>query len=405
MVPTPKPERGGARLTATVAPRSKLPEVGTTIFTVMSALAQAHGAINLSQGFPDFDPDPALLERVAHWLGAGKNQYPPMAGVPALREAIAAKLARCYGLAVDPETEITVTAGATQALFSAIHALVHPGDEVILFEPAYDSYAPAVRLAGGMVRYVPLLPPTYTPDWGTFDRCFSARTGLVVVNTPHNPTGAIWREADWAALAERLDGSDAMVLADEVYEHIVFDGERHESVLRQPGLAGRALAVFSFGKTFHVTGWKIGYVVGAAPLMAEFRRVHQFDVFTVSHAEQWALADYLAEPAHYEGLAAFYQQKRDRLRGWLTQAGFSLLPAQGTYFQLAHHPDFRHEPDTAFVRWLTETVGVAAIPVSAFYHDHRDDGVIRFCFAKRDETLDAAGQRLVAGCGRKGKEA
>nr|WP_269461301.1 methionine aminotransferase [Hydrogenophilus thermoluteolus] len=405
MVPIPKPEQSGARLTASVTPRSKLPEVGTTIFTVMSALAQAHGAINLSQGFPDFDPDPALLERVAYWMGAGKNQYPPMAGVPALREAIAAKLARCYGLSVDPESEITVTAGATQALFSAIHALVHPGDEVILFEPAYDSYAPAVRLAGGVVRYVSLLPPTYTPDWGTFDRCFSARTRLVVVNTPHNPTGAIWREADWAALAERLDGSDAMVLADEVYEHIVFDGARHESVLRQPGLAGRALAVFSFGKTFHVTGWKIGYVVGAAPLMAEFRRVHQFDVFTVSHAEQWALADYLAEPAHYEGLAAFYQQKRDRLRGWLTQAGFTLLPAQGTYFQLAHHPDFRHEPDTAFVRWLTETVGVAAIPVSAFYHDHRDDGVIRFCFAKRDETLDAAGQRLVAGCGRKGKEA
>ncbi|BBD76807.1 methionine aminotransferase [Hydrogenophilus thermoluteolus] len=404
-MPIPKPEQSGARLTASVTPRSKLPEVGTTIFTVMSALAQAHGAINLSQGFPDFDPDPALLERVAYWMGAGKNQYPPMAGVPALREAIAAKLARCYGLSVDPESEITVTAGATQALFSAIHALVHPGDEVILFEPAYDSYAPAVRLAGGVVRYVSLLPPTYTPDWGTFDRCFSARTRLVVVNTPHNPTGAIWREADWAALAERLDGSDAMVLADEVYEHIVFDGARHESVLRQPGLAGRALAVFSFGKTFHVTGWKIGYVVGAAPLMAEFRRVHQFDVFTVSHAEQWALADYLAEPAHYEGLAAFYQQKRDRLRGWLTQAGFTLLPAQGTYFQLAHHPDFRHEPDTAFVRWLTETVGVAAIPVSAFYHDHRDDGVIRFCFAKRDETLDAAGQRLVAGCGRKGKEA
>ena len=405
MVPTPKPERGGARLTATVAPRSKLPEVGTTIFTVMSALAQAHGAINLSQGFPDFDPDPALLERVAYWMGAGKNQYPPMAGVPALREAIAAKLARCYGLSVDPESEITVTAGATQALFSAIHALVHPGDEVILFEPAYDSYAPAVRLAGGVVRYVPLLPPTYTPDWGTFDRCFSMRTRLVVVNTPHNPTGAIWREADWAALAERLDGSDAMVLADEVYEHIVFDGARHESVLRQPGLAGRALAVFSFGKTFHVTGWKIGYVVGAAPLMAEFRRVHQFDVFTVSHAEQWALADYLAEPAHYEGLAAFYQQKRDRLREWLTKAGFSLLPAQGTYFQLAAHPEYRALRDTEFVRWLTETVGVAAIPVSAFYHDHRDDGVIRFCFAKRDETLDAAGQRLVAGCGRKGKEA
>ncbi|WP_459827736.1 methionine aminotransferase [Hydrogenophilus islandicus] len=384
-------------------PRSKLPEVGTTIFTVMSALAEEHGAINLSQGFPDFDPDPMLVERVAHWMRAGKNQYPPMAGVLALREAIARKIERSLDLVVDPLEEVTVTAGATQALFSAIHALVHPGDEVILFEPAYDSYAPAVRLAGGVVRFVPLVPPSFEPDWEVFDRQFSTKTRLVVVNTPHNPTGSVWRRETWAALAARIAASDCWVLSDEVYEHIVFNGVSHESVLTQPELAGRALAVFSFGKTFHITGWKIGYVVGNGALMREFRRVHQFDVFTVSHAEQWALADYLSEPRHYETLAPFYQAKRDRLRRWLMEAGFDLLPSAGTYFQLASHPAYRELSDTTFVRWLTEAVGVAAIPVSVFYHDRRDDHLIRFCFAKRDETLDEAGRRLVAVCGRGNK--
>jgi len=377
---------------------SRLPTVGTTIFTTMSRLAQECGAINLSQGFPDFNAEDVLFERVAHWMRAGHNQYAPMAGVPALRGAIADKVRALYGADYDPELEITVTAGATQALFTAVAALVHPGDEVIVFEPVYDSYVPAIELAGGVVRRARLAAPDYRPDWAAVRALVSPRTRMIMINTPHNPSGTVWRADDLRELAVITAGTGIIVVADEVYEHIVFDGLRHESVARYPDLARRSVVVSSFGKTYHVTGWKVGYVLAPRELMAEFRKVHQFNVFTVNTPVQLALADYMADSSRYLELAAFYQAKRDTFRAGLARTGFELLPCTGTYFQTARYGAISDAPDTGFVDWLTREVGVAAIPLSAFFGDGHDEKVIRFCFAKRDETLAAAFERLERFC-------
>ncbi|GLT24592.1 aminotransferase [Zoogloea oryzae] len=377
---------------------SRLPAVGTTIFTVMSRLAQECGAINLSQGFPDFSAEDLLFERVSHWMRAGHNQYAPMAGVPALREAIAAKVAALYGASYDPETEITVTAGATQALFTAVAALVHPGDEVIVFEPVYDSYVPSIELAGGVVKRARLSAPDYRPDWAAVRALVSPKTRMIMINTPHNPSGTVWSPDDMRALCDLVRGSGIIVVADEVYEHIVFDGRRHESAALYPDLAERSVIVSSFGKTYHVTGWKVGYVLAPQALMAEFRKVHQFNVFTVNTPVQLALADYMMDASRHLGLAAFYQAKRDVFRAGLAGTGFELLPCTGTYFQTVRYGAISDAPDTDFVQWLTREVGVAAIPLSAFFGDGRDERVIRFCFAKRDETLEAAFERLRRFC-------
>lgn len=377
---------------------SRLPAVGTTIFTVMSRLAQECGAINLSQGFPDFSAEDLLFERVSHWMRAGHNQYAPMAGVPALREAIAAKVAALYGASYDPETEITVTAGATQALFTAVAALVHPGDEVIVFEPVYDSYVPSIELAGGVVKRARLSAPDYRPDWAAVRALVSPKTRMIMINTPHNPSGTVWSPDDMRALCDLVRGTGIIVVADEVYEHIVFDGRRHESAALYPDLAERSVIVSSFGKTYHVTGWKVGYVLAPQALMAEFRKVHQFNVFTVNTPVQLALADYMMDASRHLGLAAFYQAKRDVFRAGLAGTGFELLPCTGTYFQTVRYGAISDAPDTDFVQWLTREVGVAAIPLSAFFGDGRDERVIRFCFAKRDETLEAAFERLRRFC-------
>ncbi|MEW6693476.1 MAG: pyridoxal phosphate-dependent aminotransferase [Pseudomonadota bacterium] len=388
---------------AAVPPRtpalsSRLPRVGTTIFTVMSALAQESGAVNLGQGFPDFDCDPRLPQAVTAAMQAGHNQYPPMAGVPALRHAIAHKVASLYGRRYDPDTEITVTAGATQAILTAILALVHPGDEVIVLEPCYDSYVPNIELAGGTVVRVPLVPGTFRPDFDRLAAALTPRTRAILVNTPHNPSGTVWRTADLQRLYDLVADTDVWLIADEVYEHMVYDGQTHQSLATHPGSAARALIVSSFGKTYHVTGWKVGYVLAPAALMAEFRKVHQFNVFTVNTPMQHGLAAYMADPAPYRGLSAFYQAKRDRFRAGLARTRFGLLPCEGTYFQCVDYSGLavpeRDLPEAAFCEWLTREVGVAAIPLSAFYGDGFDQRVVRFCFAKRDETLDAALQRL-----------
>ena len=377
---------------------SRLPAVGTTIFTIMSRLAQECGAINLSQGFPDFSAEDMLFERVAHWMRAGHNQYAPMAGVPALRAAIAAKVEALYGAAYDPEHEVTVTAGATQALFTAVAALVHPGDEVIVFEPVYDSYVPAIELQGGVVRRARLSAPDYRPDWQAVRALVTPRTRMIMITTPHNPTGTVWTAADLAELAAITRGTGIVVVADEVYEHIVFDGQLHQSVARVPELAARSVIVSSFGKTYHVTGWKVGYVLAPRELMAEFRKVHQFNVFTVNTPVQLALADYMGDASRHLGLAAFYQGKRDFFRAGLAATRFELLPCAGTYFQTVRYAAISDQADTAFVDWLTREVGVAAIPLSAFFGDGRDERVIRFCFAKREDTLAAAFERLQRFC-------
>ena len=375
-----------------------MPDVGTTIFTVMSALAQQCGAVNLGQGFPDFDCDPRLLQAVTNAMQAGHNQYPPMAGVPALRAAIARKIGMQYGRRCDPDTEITVTAGATQAIFTAILALVQPGDEVIVLEPCYDSYVPNIVLAGGRVVRVPLDPHTLRPDFDRIAAALTPRTRALIVNTPHNPSGTIWHAADWQRLADVLSGTEVVVISDEVYEHMVFDGQWHHSALAHPALAGRSVVVSSFGKTFHVTGWKVGYAVAPAPLMAEFRKVHQFNVFTVNTPMQHGLAAYMGDPAPYQTLAAFYQAKRDRFRAGLACTRFRLLPCEGTYFQCVSYAELavpeRHLSEAAFCEWLTREVGVAAIPLSAFYGSPTEQQRIRSCFAKRDDTLQAALARL-----------
>ena len=374
---------------------SRLPQVGTTIFSVMSALASEHGAINLSQGFPDFDAPAELLALLDQYARAGHNQYAPMTGVPVLREAIAAKVSALYGASYDVDAEITVTAGATQAIFTAVAALVHPGDEVIVFTPVYDSYAPSVELQGGKVVYAHLSLPDYRPDWDEVTRLITPRTRMIILNSPHNPTGTVWTAEDMARLEALVKDTDIVLLSDEVYEHMVFDGARHESVLRYPGLAERAFVVSSFGKTYHITGWKVAYCLAPRELMAEFRKAHQFIVFTVHAPSQYALAEFMKRPGWYEQLKALYQGKRDIFRQALAGSRFELLPCQGTYFQCVKYGAISDEGDRAFVERLTREHGVAAIPVSAFYPDGEDHGVIRFCFAKSAATLEQALERLI----------
>ncbi|WP_374678265.1 pyridoxal phosphate-dependent aminotransferase [Piscinibacter sp.] len=385
-----------APLPRTPAIESRLPRVGTTIFTVMSALAQQHGAVNLGQGFPDFDCDPALLDAVTKAMHSGLNQYPPMAGVPVLREAIAAKIEALYGHRYDAGSEITVTAGATQAIITAILAIVHPGDEVIVLDPCYDSYEPNIELAGGRAVHVPLMPGSFRPDFARIAAALSPRTRAIIVNTPHNPSATVWSAADMQRLAELLRPTDVLVIADEVYEHMVYDEARHESMARHPELAQRAFIVSSFGKTYHVTGWKIGYVAAPAALTAEFRKVHQFNVFTVNTPMQHGLAAFMADASHHLGLPAFYQRKRDLFRAGLAGSRFRLLPSEGSYFQCVDYSAISEEPEESFCRRLTREVGVAAIPLSAFYQGGFEQRIVRFCFAKKDETLNAALQRLAA---------
>jgi len=376
-------------------PPSKLPRVGTTIFTVMSRLAQECGAINLSQGFPDFDPPPRLVELVGEAMRSGINQYAPMAGWPALLEAIGAKVRDLYGCEVDPQASVTVTSGATEALFCAVHAVVRPGDEVILLEPAYDSYEPAVELAGGRAVRIPLLQAGYRVDWDRVRDAFTPRTRLIIVNSPHNPTGAVFSAADLDALEDVLRDNGVLVLSDEVYEHIVFDGCQHHSLLGRSSLAARSFVVSSFGKTLHCTGWKVGYCVAPPALATEFRKVHQFVQFAVAAPMQAALARFLGEfPQHAGELAQFYQHKRDRFCRLLAGTGLRCVPSGGTYFQLADYSTVSDLPDVEFARWLTREAGVAAIPISVFSATPATGRVVRFCFAKNDATLDAAAERL-----------
>jgi len=373
---------------------SRFPHMGTTIFTVMSKLAADCGAVNLSQGFPDFQADPSLFDAMHRHMLAGRNQYAPMAGLPELRAAIVDKVAALYGTRYDVDSEVTVTAGATQAIFTAIAAFVRPGDEVIVFAPVYDSYVPAIETVGGTAVHAQLKFPDYAPDWAEVARLITPQTRMIVVNSPHNPTGSLLTAVDREKLAEIVRGTDIVVLADEVYEHIVFDGETHASLCAHPELVARSLVVSSFGKTYHITGWKIGYVVGPAALMAEFRKVHQFNVFTVHAPSQLAIAEYMQDASRHLGLAAFYQEKRDFFRDLLAKTPFELLPCRGTYFQLARYAAISDKPDREFAEWLTREIGVAVIPVSVFYPDGRDERVVRFCFAKQEATLAAAGERL-----------
>jgi methionine aminotransferase len=378
----------------TPQPPTRLPTVGTTIFTVMSALAAQHGAVNLGQGFPDFECDPKLLDAVNAAMRAGHNQYPPMAGVPALREAVAAKIAALYGHRYDAEHEITVTAGATQAILTAILAVVHPGDEVIVLEPNYDSYVPNIELAGGRVVRVALTAGTFRPDFAAISAAIGPRTRAIVVNSPHNPSATVWTADEMRQLAALLAPTEVLLISDEVYEHMVFDGVPHASASRYPELAARAFVVSSFGKTFHVTGWKVGTVAAPAALTAEFRKVHQFNVFTVNTPMQHALAAYLADPRPYLDLPAFYQAKRDLFRAGLASTRLRLLPSQGSYFQCVDFSAVSELSEEDFCKWLTVEIGVAAIPLSAFYADGRNQRIARLCFAKRDETLRLALDRL-----------
>jgi len=375
---------------------SRLPNVGTTIFTVMSALAVEKKAVNLGQGFPDFNCDPKLIDAVTQAMRQGLNQYPPMAGVPVLRETIASKIKALYGRTYSADTEITVTAGATQAILTAILSVVHPGDEVIVLEPCYDSYVPNIELAGGVAVRVPLCPGTFRPDFDRIANAITPRTRAIVINSPHNPSGTTWSAQQMQQLEQLLAPTNIVLISDEVYEHMVYDGAQHQSASRFEGLAERAMVVSSFGKTFHVTGWKVGYVAAPKALTQEFRKVHQFNVFTVNTPVQYALASYMADPAPYLGLSAFYQRKRDLFRAGLAQTRFELLPCEGTYFQCVNTRAINDLPEAQFCQWLTSEVGVAAIPLSAFYGSAFDQRTVRFCFAKKDETLQLALDKLRA---------
>jgi methionine aminotransferase len=374
---------------------SKLPNVGTTIFTVMSQLAAQHGAVNLGQGFPDFDGPQSLRDALAAAMNSGKNQYAPMTGVPKLREQIALKTERLYGAKVNADTEVTVTSGATEALFAAIAALVRPGDEAIVLDPCYDCYEPAIELSGGVAVHVPLRLADFSVDWQRVKDAITPRTRLILINSPHNPTGAVLSASDLDTLAELVRGTNIFIISDEVYEHIVFDGLLHQSVLRHAELAARSFVVSSFGKTYHCTGWKIGYCVAPQPLSAEFRKVHQYLTFATFTPGQWAFADALeADPQHYLDLPAFYQAKRDRFRELLGPSKFKLLPVQGAYFQVADYSAISAKDDLNFCEWLVREAGVAAIPVSAFYDTPPDTRLVRFCFAKNESTMVAAAERL-----------
>lgn len=376
--------------------RTRLPAVGTTVFTQMSQLALEHGAVNLGQGFPDFGCDPRLLDLVNEAMRTGHNQYAPMTGIPLLRAAIGAKVEQLYGRRYDEASEITVTNGASQAIQSAILCSVHPGDEVIVIEPAYDCYLPAIALAGGVPVPVAMRidGDGYSVPWDAVAAAVSPRTRMIVVNSPHNPTGSILRAADLDALAAIVAGTDILVLSDEVYEHMVYDGEQHASVARDPRLAERAFVVSSFGKTYHVTGWKVGYVAAPAPLTLEFRKVHQYNVFSVNTPMQVGIAAYMQDAAPYLELPAFYQKKRDLFRTGLAGSRFELLPSNGTYFQCVRYGAISDMPEAEFAQWLTVEAKVAAIPVSAFYSRPTESGIVRFCFAKKDETLVKALETL-----------
>lgn len=378
-------------------PQSKLPDLGTTIFTQMSALAQQHQAINLSQGFPDFDGPLFLQERLAYHVAHGANQYAPMTGVQPLRDAIADKTAELYGYKPDANSDVTVTAGATEALYAAITALVRPGDEVICFDPSYDSYAPAIELSGGVVKRIALQPPSFRVDWQEFAALISDRTRLVILNTPHNPSATVWQKADFEALWQAINGHEIYVVSDEVYEHICFATHGHASVLAHPQLRERAVAVSSFGKTYHMTGWKVGYCIAPPAISAELRKVHQYLTFSVNTPAQLALADMLREdPTHYRELPAFYQRKRDVLVNALRDSRLEILPCEGTYFLLIDYRAVSDLNDVEFCQWLTKEVGVAAIPLSVFCADPFPHKLIRLCFAKQESTLLAAAERLVA---------
>ncbi|OHE83499.1 MAG: aminotransferase [Lysobacterales bacterium RIFOXYA1_FULL_69_10] len=380
------------------APQTKLPNVGTTIFTVMSQLAAEHGAVNLGQGFPDFDVPERLVQALDRAMREGKNQYAPMTGLPVLRQAIAAKTERCYGYRPDPDTEVTVTSGASEAIFDAVHAVVRPGDEVIVLDPCYDCYEPAIDLAGGRAVHVALDPAHFRPDWERIRAAVTPRTRMIITNTPHNPSGAMFDGEDIAQLEALLHDTGIYLLSDEVYEHIVFDGARHESALRHPALRERAFVVSSFGKTYHCTGWKVGYCIAPPALSTELRKVHQYNTFCTFTPAQAAFAEMIeAEPEHYEGLGAFYQAKRDRFHDQLLGTQLKPLTVPGGYFQLVDYSTVSDLDDASFCRWLTVEKGVCAIPLSPFYAEPpRRQHLARLCFAKNEATLDAAIERLRA---------
>ncbi len=381
-------------MTFTPLIKSRLPQVGTTIFTVMSALALEHKAVNLGQGFPDFDCDPALLNQVSDAMREGLNQYPPMTGVPQLRQRVADKIEALYGKRYDAASEITITAGATQAILTAVLACVHPGDEAVVLEPCYDSYGPNIELAGGTVVRVPLTPGSFRPDFAKIAAALTPRTRLLIINSPHNPSATVWTRQEMQQLADLLRPTQVLLIADEVYEHMVFDGAAHVSASSIPALAARAFVVSSFGKTYHVTGWKVGTVAAPAALSAEFRKVHQFNVFTVNTPVQHGLARFMADAQPYLELPAFYQRKRDLFRDGLARTRLRALQSQGSYFQLVDYSAVSDLNEADFCQWLTREVGVAAIPLSVFYADGFEQRLARLCFAKQDSTLQSALQRL-----------
>jgi len=373
---------------------SRLPNAGTSIFAVMSGLANEVGAINLSQGFPNFPISMELVSLVNYYMHQGQNQYAPMQGILPLREAISAKAFDTFGIKYDPISEINITAGATEAIFCVITAMVHPGDEAIIIEPAYDSYAPAVELCGGKVRYSALQVPGYSINWPEVESLVNSRTKLIMINSPHNPTGAVLVPDDLKELDRITKNTDIVVMSDEVYEHLIFDGLRHESVCYYPSLAERSFVIGSFGKTFHTTGWKTGFVMAPAALMEELRKVHQFVVFTANTPIQYAVADFLKNKENYLGLPAFYQQKRDLFAGLIKESRFKIVPSYGTYFQMLDYSAISDEKELDFAIRLTKEHGVASVPVSPFYHDRQDNHVLRFCFAKTEETLQKAAEIL-----------
>jgi len=374
---------------------SKLPGTSTTIFSVMSQLAAEHNALNLSQGFPDYDCDPKLIDFVSQAMKEGYNQYAPMTGLQSLRELIASKVNSSYGSDYHPDTEVTVTAGGTQAIFTALTACIQPGDEVIIFEPAYDSYAPTIKMLGGVVKSYEMVPPDYEIDWEMVKKLFSANTRMIIMNSPQNPTGSVLSENDIQSLIKLTKDTDVLILSDEVYEHLVYDGEIHRSFASYPELRERSFIVASFGKLLHATGWKTGYCVAPENLMKEFRKIHQFNVFSVNTPMQAGIANYLKDADTYLGLAAFFQEKRDLFRTLLAQTRFKLLPCKGSYFQCVSYGHFSEEEDTVIAKRLITDFGVASIPVSAFYIRNTDHRVLRFCFAKKQDTLEKSVERLM----------
>jgi len=375
--------------------QSKLPGVGTNIFTIMSKLAEEHKAINLSQGFPDYNCDPILVDLVSDAMKNDFNQYAPMTGVPILRTLVAEKTNKLYGSQYHPETEVTITAGGTQAIFTALSACINAGDEVIIFEPAYDSYAPAVKLLGGLVKPFELVPPDYEIDWEMVKKLFTANTKMIILNSPQNPTGCTLSEKDIKSLIKLTKNTDILILSDEVYEHIIFDDKKHQSVALYPELRERSFLIASFGKLLHTTGWKLGYCLAPEKLMKEFRKVHQYNVFSVNTPMQIGVANYLKNPEIYTGLSGFFQQKRDLFRALLSETKFKLLPCNGSYFQCVSYEHITDIKDTEMAERLVKEFGVASIPVSAFYTKHTDHKILRFCFAKRQETLEKAVEKLM----------